>query len=191
MRLFVRLCFLVSLLRVETDVANRVRWRRFKEGKFIIGALFPVTRGTHCDILQEEGLFLVEAFVYKVTELNRGALPSDELMGYDIRDTCSDPNIAVQEVLDILRRRNNVPWLNCSLRKAAINCGVVAFVGPELNNSVVSTSRILSALGIPQVNISVPLSHAISSSNQIGIFYVAFHINCSTAFVFKFEKKKI
>ena len=153
MHLLVRLCFLVSFLRVGTEAAHRVRWRRFKAGKFIIGALFPVTRGRNCDIVQEEGLFLVEAFVYKVTEVNRGSLPSDELIGYDIRDTCSDPNITVEEVLDILSERNNVPWMNCSLRKAAINCGVVAFVGPELNSSVLSASEILSALGIPQVKI--------------------------------------
>ena len=133
-------------LHVNTTFA---RWRRFKDGKFIIGALFPVTQGPECKAVRGEGLLLAEALVYTVN--SSGALPSGATLGYDIRDSCSSPAIALKEVLDILAvNKDGVSSGNCSLTQTN-SFGVVAIVGPDFSNSSMVTSGLLSAYGIPQV----------------------------------------
>ena len=125
------------------------RWRRFKEGKFIIGGLFPVTQGPQCNIVRSEGILLAEAFVYI---LNNTSLSSDTTLGYDIRDSCSSPVFVVKEVQDILAaEKDDKSSENCSLTKTGKNCGVLAIVGPDFSSSAIVTSGILSAYGIPQV----------------------------------------
>lgn len=129
------------------------RWRRFKDGKFIIGALFPVTQDPECKVVRGEGLLLAEALVYTI---NFGALSSDVTIGYDIRDTCSSPAFALREVVDILgATKDGVSVGNCSVTHTGESCGVIAFVGPDFSNSTMVTSGLLSAYGIPQVNIEI------------------------------------
>ena len=151
MHIWALLCFLLCCIWVEITVNSQVRWRRYQEGNFILGALFPITRGHDCGIVREEGLFLVEAFVFKVEACNRGFLSSGGTIGYDIRDTCSNPKVAVREVLDMLSKNNGRSWKNCSPTKGGTNCGVIAIVGPDLSSGALGTSSILSAYGIPQV----------------------------------------
>lgn len=129
------------------------RWRRFKGGKFIIGALFPVTQDPECKVVRGEGLLLAEALVYTI---KFGALSSDVTIGYDIRDTCSSPAFALREVLDILAAtKDGVSVGNCSVTQTGESCGVIAVVGPDFSNSTMVTSGLLSAYGIPQVNIEI------------------------------------
>ena len=125
------------------------RWRRFKEGKFIVGGLFPITEGPECTKVRSEGLMLAEAFVYTI---NNDSLYSDAVLGYDIRDSCSSPVVSVKEVQDFLRNENDEKsFVNCSMKNASKQCGVLAFVGPDLSGNAVVTSGILSAYGVPQV----------------------------------------
>ncbi|XP_068737150.1 extracellular calcium-sensing receptor-like [Montipora capricornis] len=153
MHIWALLCFLLCCIWVEITVNSQVRWRRFQEGNFILGALFPITRGHDCGIVREEGLFLVEAFVFKVEACNRGFHSSGGTIGYDIRDTCSNPKVAVREVLDMLSKNNGRSWKNCgSATKGGTNCGVIAIVGPDLSSGALGTSSILSAYGIPQIS---------------------------------------
>lgn len=128
------------------------RWRRFKDGKFIIGALFPVTQGPECKVVRGEGLLLAEALVYAFNLNNFGASPSDVTIGYDIRDSCSSPVLALREVLDILAaEKHGMSVGNCSLTHTGESCGVIAVVGPDFSSSTMVTSGLLSAYGIPQV----------------------------------------
>ena len=148
MKITVVLFAFAFYLHINTTFA---RWRRFKDDKFIIGAIFPVTQGPECKVVRGEGLLLAEALVYTI---NRGytALFSDATLGYDIRDSCSSPAIALKEVLDILAgAKDGVSWGNCSVAQTNKSCGVVAFVGPDYSNSAMVTSGLLSAYGIPQV----------------------------------------
>ena len=128
------------------------RWRRFKDGKVIIGALFPVTQGPECKVVRGEGLLLAESLVYAFNLYNFGALPNDVTIGYDIRDTCSSPAMALKEVLDILAaEKDSMSVGNCSVTHSSGSCGVIAVVGPDFSNSTMVTSGLLSAYGIPQV----------------------------------------
>lgn len=141
-------------LRVNTTCA---RWRRFKDGKFIIGALFPVTQGPECKVVRGEGLLYAEALVYTINMNSNGALSNGNTLGYDIRDSCSSPAIALKEVMDILATgKDGASSGNFSETQPAGNsCGVVAFVGPDFSNSAMVTSGLLSAYGIPQVGLQL------------------------------------
>ena len=147
----VALLTVVLCLRVETTFARRWRWRRFQEGTFIVGALFPITEGPDCETIREESLLLVEAFVHTVNTKNNNSLYSGTTIGYDVRDTCSSPGVALKELLDILGGKKGIASKNCSFTQAGKSCGVIAIVGPELSSSAIATSGLLSAYGIPQV----------------------------------------
>ena len=149
MKIAVVLLAFASYLPVNSSIG---RWRRFKGGKFIIGALFPITQGPECKVVRGEGLLLAEALVYAFNLYNFGALPSDVTIGYDIRDTCSSPALALKEVLDILAtEKDGMSVGNCSVTHSGGSCGVIAVVGPDFSNSTLLTSGLLSAYGIPQV----------------------------------------
>jgi len=149
MKIAVVLLVFAFYLPVNSSIG---RWRRFKDGKFIIGALVPVTRGPECKVVRGEGLILAEALVYAINVYNFGASPSDVTIGYDIRDSCSNPALALKEVLDILAAEKHGKSVgNCSLALASESCGVIAVVGPDFSNSTMATSGLLSAYGIPQV----------------------------------------
>ena len=141
----------VSSLSVEATSSLRSRWRRFQDGYFVIGALFPITEGPRCDIVREEGLLLVEAFVHTVNAKNNESIFPGGSIGYDIRDTCSIPAVALRELLDILGKSDGSSWKNCSLSKAGNSCGVIAVVGPQSSKSALAISPLLSMYGVPQV----------------------------------------
>ena len=141
----------VSSLSVETTFSLRSRWRRFQDGYFVIGALFPITEGPRCDIVREEGLVLVEAFVHTVNAKNNESIFPGGSIGYDIRDTCSIPAVALRELLDILGKSEGSSWKNCTLSRAGNSCGVIAVVGPQSSKSALAISPLLSMYGVPQV----------------------------------------
>lgn len=166
MNIFGRIFLLVCCFWVETYFARRARWRRFQDGRFIVGGLFPITQGPHCDIVREEGLLLAEAFIHRVNERKNGSLSSGVAIGYDVRDTCSNPGIALKELLDILGKNDGLSWKNCSLSQRGEKCGVIAVVGPDLSRSAMVTSGVLSAYGIPQVSL-----------NFVRLSYLKFYLN--------------
>lgn len=167
-----RALLLLCCFWVETSSARRARWRRFQDGKFIIGALFPITRGPGCAIVLEQGLLLAEAFIYKLNAHRNGSLSSGAAIGYDLRDTCSNPAGALKEVLDILRENGGFSRKNCSLTQAGKSCGLVAVVGPDLSGTAVVTSGVLSAYRVPQVRLK-----------HVDLFHVTF--TESTSIIFK------
>lgn len=151
------LLLIASSLCVGTTFARRIRWRRFQDGTFIVGALFPITQGPRCDTVREEGVLLAEAFVdtVKANVQNNGSLPLGVTIGYDVRDSCSSPAEALKELLDILGNNDGFARKNCSLAQAGRSCGVIAIVGPDLSSSAMVTSGVLSAYGIPQVGLKM------------------------------------
>ena len=151
MKFAVVLLVLAFYLPVNSSIG---RWRRFKDGRFIIGALFPVTQGPECKVVRGEGLLLAEALAYIINVKNFGALSSDATIGYDIRDSCSSPAFALKEVLDILTaEKDGMSGGNCSQTRTGESCGVIAVVGPDFSKSTMVTNGLLSAYGIPQVNL--------------------------------------
>ena len=80
MRVSLALFVLAFCLQADSAIG---RWRRFKEGNFIIGGLFPITEGPECNKVRSEGLLLAEAFFYAI---NNDSVYSDAVLGYDIRD---------------------------------------------------------------------------------------------------------
>ena len=71
---------------METTFNLRSRWRRFQDSYFIVGALFPITEGPRCDIVREEGLLLVEAFVHTVNAKNNESIFTGCFIGFDFRE---------------------------------------------------------------------------------------------------------
>ncbi|XP_066912451.1 metabotropic glutamate receptor 3-like [Clytia hemisphaerica] len=76
------------------------------DSDFLIGALFPVhtfVKNKDKYVLDTQGVSWVESFLYAVNQINTNStlLPGLKL-GYDVRDTCKDAQIAVQQTLDFL-----------------------------------------------------------------------------------------
>ena len=75
------------------------------QSDFIIGALFPVhsldAEGIYR--LDPQGVSWVESFLFAVDQINtnKTLLPGVRL-GYDVRDTCKDAQVAIQQTLDFL-----------------------------------------------------------------------------------------
>ena len=154
MNIFVVPLFLLfCCLCTKTTLSRLAKWRRFHDGKFIVGALFPITQGPNCDTVREEGLILAEVFARTVLNQNNGPLSQGPAIGYDIRDTCSSPVETLKEMMDILEKNDRLSSKNCSLTQGGNRCGVVAVVGPDLSSGAMVTSGVLSAYGIPQVRL--------------------------------------
>lgn len=123
-------------------------WRRFKDGDYIVGALFPVTTGSNCSVLNEASVDLVEAFIYALNKVNTDhiLLPNTSL-GYEILDTCSDTSVALRQVVTLLAKKESA---NRSVTRKKKD--VVAIIGPASSDSALITAGVLSTYNIPQAS---------------------------------------
>ena len=75
-----------------------------KDSDFVIGALFPVHSLSGDKYkLDPQGVSWVESFLFAIDQINKNTtlLPGVKL-GYDVRDTCKNAQVAIQQTLDFL-----------------------------------------------------------------------------------------
>lgn len=137
-------------------------------GDVIIGGLIPV----HADNplkLNEPGIMWVEAMMYAIKEINenRSLLPNLKL-GYDIRDSCNQVDVALGATLDFLLSpdmNNNTSWsyaTNNNINNSVCVCNrttsfyppVVAIVGGASSRISATVSPLFSVDNIPQISYS-------------------------------------
>ena len=136
-----QLCFLV--LHVAEMGIHGAWWRRFSNGDFIIGALFPVTSGRKCDHLNQNGIIEAESLVFAVNMINRNKTFFGNItLGYDLRDTCQKVKIASEQAIDLVFERKREK--NCTSSKIAGD-KIVAVIGPSTFEAVIATSAIFSS----------------------------------------------
>ena len=92
---------------------NDTRLRGFRDAvdkDFVFGGLFPVHEGTGCVSLRtERGLERLEAMLFAIDKINNDAnLLPNLTIGYDVRDSCGDETVGLDEALDMVVRSGSL-----------------------------------------------------------------------------------
>ena len=95
------------------EIRGEARIRGFRDvvdKDFVFGGLFPVHSGTNCKMLrQQRGLERLEAMLFAIDRINDDpTLLSNLTIGYDVRDTCSEETIGIDEALDMIVRSGSL-----------------------------------------------------------------------------------
>ena len=118
LQLPVLLCMVTMTVAVynineTSEVINGARIRGFRDvvdKDFVFGGLFPVHSGTDCKMLrQQRGLERLEAMLFAIDRINNDtSLLPNLTIGYDVRDTCSEETIGIDEALDMIVRSGSL-----------------------------------------------------------------------------------
>ena len=90
---------------------TRIRgFRDVVDKDFVFGGLFPVHSGTDCKMLrQQRGLERLEAMLFAIDRINNDtSLLPNLTIGYDVRDTCSEETIGIDEALNMIVRSGSL-----------------------------------------------------------------------------------
>ena len=128
--------------------------KAYRSGDVILGALIPLhfrSESGGCGELYPFGFQLVEAMILTVERINRdNKLLPDIILGYDIRDYCSDPGLAMKHAYSLLQ-----------------TASVQAIFGPAHSGDAVLVASLLQVLGVPGISstatsdeLSGPLYHS-------------------------------
>ena len=125
----------------------------------VLGGLFPVHSNIdgNCGKILDLGVQRLEAMVLAVDMINNDPtiLPGLEL-GFDIRDTCTQPNVALQSTLDFIvgtdqseqqQQLNSVPASNQSNVP-----GISGVVGSASSSESISAASLLRLFDTPQIS---------------------------------------
>lgn len=150
-----------SQVTVEyTDAAVTSNSRQY----ISLGGLFPVRRNnaSQCGELREAGVERAEAMVYAIRTINAdpNLLPGVNLT-YDIRDTCSISNFALERAIEYVQSSDAA----CTNQSAVAVSGVLGASGSDVSASVASLLRLFQ---LPQISYS---SSAATLSDRVMFDY--------------------
>ena len=123
--------------------------------------------------LVKSGLERVEAFLYAIDKINRDAnlLPNISL-GYDIRDTCSVENVALDESLSLISTgspfNDGVCETSVSVNQSIL--GIAGIIGPTISPVALPVAGLLRLFTVPQVSYAASAS-ALSNRERYGYFF--------------------
>ncbi|XP_031566763.1 metabotropic glutamate receptor 3-like isoform X2 [Actinia tenebrosa] len=170
---------MLLLLLILIKTAKPERLDKYQEGDLILGGMFPIhskscscvtSSDEDCHQIYPKGLFLAEAMVYAVMLVNqRGILPYDMSLGYNIRDTCNTLDMAVKNALVFVTQRkrksmetiddfqkalgkHSDPFsLNGDISMGNNHSAIIAVVGAGNSELSLAVNNILTLFNIPQV----------------------------------------
>ena len=98
---------------MASEVINDTRLRGFRDvmdKDFVLGGLFPVHAGSDCkNLRQQRGLERLEAMLFAIDRINSDTkLLPNLTIGYDVRDTCSEETVGLDEALDMIVRSGSL-----------------------------------------------------------------------------------
>lgn len=173
---------LLLLILMKTGKAESLN--NYQEGDLILGGMFPIhskpcgcvtsSEKVHyldnCHQIYTKGLFLAEAMIYAVNLVNqRGILPYNISLGYNIRDTCNTLDMAVKNALVFITQRKRRfketmddfqralgkqtdPFsLNGNGVLGSNRSAVIAVLGAGNSELSLAVNNILTLFNIPQV----------------------------------------
>ena len=148
-----------------------------KDKDIVFGGLFAVHDAILIDScvssLVKSGLERVEAFLYAIDKINRDAnlLPNISL-GYDIRDTCSVENVALDESLSLISTgspfNDGVCETSVSVNQSIL--GIAGIIGPTISPVALPVAGLLRLFTVPQVSYAASAS-ALSNRERYGYFF--------------------
>ena len=156
---------------VLTTDDNRIRGIRDSEDRdFVVGALIPVHKSTASGCSENiyvEASDHVEAVLYSLDLINSDSnlLPNISI-GYDIRDSCVNENIALEEILDQVLTENAQMCDNMQNDLVPVS----TILGAAVSFVSVPVARILRLFRVPQISYS-STSILLSNREEFGYFY--------------------
>ena len=98
---------------ISSQPVNDTRLRGFRDAvnkDFVFGGLFPVHEGTGCvSLRRERGLERLEAMLFAIDKINNDTTLLPNLtIGYDVRDSCGDETVGLDEALDMVVRSGSL-----------------------------------------------------------------------------------
>ena len=148
------LFFAATVLQLST---SQTYYKPDDEAVLLLGGLFPVHANNgsgSCGKIQDYGLQRLEAMVLAVNMINNDTklLPGLRL-GFDIRDTCSQPDTALQASLDFIvgldSSSNNDQE---SINKTMVTPGISGVVGSASSSESISAASLLRLFQTPQIS---------------------------------------
>ncbi len=112
----------------------------------VLGALFPVHKNedNQCGDILDLGLQRLEAMVLAVSNVNNDfTLLPDVTLTFEIRDTCTQPNYALEQSLDFVSARG--------VRNGTV-LGVSGVVGAASSSVSIAVASLLRLFKIPQIS---------------------------------------
>lgn len=128
------------------------------EGKFMLGALFPIhySKDQVCtaEINEQDGIQILEATVFALRKVNDELKKKNLSIGLIARDSCYETNVALQHALEFAERRYNsrsVRYDNCTCTSSVAN-NVIGVIGPPRSKETVPVANLLNLFQVPQVS---------------------------------------
>ncbi|NWI08726.1 TS1R3 protein, partial [Crypturellus soui] len=153
-----------------------------RAGDYIIGGLFPFGMDTTnltarseptlvtCERLFADGLIWALGMKFAIEEINNSTslLPGVKL-GYDIRDTCLEPVVALQSSLPFLTQ-NGTTSIGALCDYTDYQPRVTAVIGPHSSDLCLVTAKLFSFFLVPQVSYGAS-SEKLSDKELFPSFY--------------------
>lgn len=143
------------------------------EGKFMLGALFPIhySKDQVCtaEINEQDGIQILEATVFALRKVNDELKKKNLSIGLIARDSCYETNVALQHALEFAERRYNslsFRYDNSDMSSVANN--VIGVIGPPRSKETVPVANLLNLFQVPQV----------SQKYKISIPYANLYLDC-------------
>ncbi|XP_033635946.1 extracellular calcium-sensing receptor-like [Asterias rubens] len=140
-----------------------------RKGEFYLGGLFDIhlEQDGVCKAINPRGLQWMYAMVYAIELINaRQDLLPNITLGFHIKDTCGNPNVAVTSSLDFITSSANLGTCknDSTTTTSSGRLGtIVAVVGPATSNAAVSVASLFELFELPEISYSATselLSHS-------------------------------
>ena len=146
-----------------------------KDSDFVLGGFFavhdPSPQGDCSVNLDDRALERVEAFLYAIDSINNDSnlLPNISL-GYEVRDTCSLQNIALDETIRVILDESRLDATQCNDISNTSLQTIVAMIGPTSSRIATSVAGLLRLFHVPQISYSASAT-ALNNRDRYGYFY--------------------
>ena len=147
--------------RVIYSVNGRIRgFSNTGDSDVVLGGIMPIHStqggGLCSDDIYLESVDYVEAFLYSLDSINNdSSLLPNTTLGYDIRDSCLNVDVAVEEVVDLSLGSSQLED-NCVTSADADNqtdsVPISAIIGEQVSFVSIPVASFLSIAGIPQIS---------------------------------------
>ena len=179
------LCVTLFLGVLTTSREDEGKNRYHQPGDITLGGLFTLhfrTEDGKCGEFIPVGLTFVEAMIFAIEKINRNPkLLPNLTLGYDIRDYCASPTMAMEHTYDFVRRNEIVAESqngssNCAEKQGKINSSevtpIAAVIGPEDSGSAVLVGSLFEVAAIAAISYSAT-SDELSSPQYRHLFRTA------------------
>ena len=163
---------------LTADDGTRIRGFQDHSGDIILGGLFPVhtsvpgSDGGQCtEDIWDKGIETLEAMLYAIDAINSDPdlLPNITL-GYDIRDTCQNEKIGLDESTDMVQANDSE---TCYYNSGNSLPAVMAVIGPLESHVSVPIASLFRILQMPQVSYASS-SSKLNNRNTYSYFFRTF-----------------